>query len=91
MRNQFEELIDGLAIPTLHGISLLGPHLSFYVYSKVENTLHPPLIPRDQKYVNDRAPAKQWDTELLSDEGVQRLTLVADHVKEMVNKHLREA
>lgn len=91
MRNRFDKLIDDLAIPTLHGISALGPHLSFYIYSKEDNNIHPPLILRDLNQVNDRAPAKRWDTELMSDDGVQRLTAVANHVKEMVNEHLRQA
>ena len=89
MRNKFDELFDDLAIPILHGISALGPHLSFYAYSKDENNIHPLLILQ----VNDRAPAERWDTdsELMSDDGVQRLTAVANHVKEMVNNHLRQA
>ena len=36
MRNRFDKLIDDLEIRTLHGISALGPHLSFYTYSKDE-------------------------------------------------------
>ena len=91
MRNGFDELIDDLAIPTLHGISALGPHLSFYAYSKDENNIHPPLILRDPNQVNDRAPAERWDTELISNDGVRRLTAVANHVKEMVDDHLRQA
>ena len=90
MRNRFDELFDDLAIPILHGINALGPHLSFYAYSKDENNIHPLLIIRDPNQVNDRAPAERWDTELMSDDGVQRLTAVANH-KEMVNNHLRQA
>lgn len=89
MRNSFNELIDDLDIPTLHGISALGPHLSFYAYSKDENSIHPPLILHDPNQVNERAPAERWDTELMSDVGVRRLTAVANHVKEMVNDYLR--
>ena len=89
MRNTFDELIDDLAIPTLHGISALGPHLSFYAYSKEENTIHPTLILCDPDQDNDRAPAERWDTELMSENAVQRLNAVANHVKEMVNDHLR--
>jgi hypothetical protein len=91
MRNRFEELIDDLAIPTLHGISALGPHLSFYTYSKDKNNVLPPLILRDTNQVNDRAPAARWDMELMSEDGVRKLTAVSNHVKEMVNDHLREA
>jgi hypothetical protein len=91
MRNRFDELIDDLTIPTLHGISALGPHLSFYTYSKEENNVLPPLILRDTNQVNDRAPAARWDTELMSDDGVQRLTAVANHVKQMVVDHLQQA
>ena len=89
MRNMFDELIDDLAIPTLHGISALGPHLSFYAYSKEENSIHPTLILCDPDQVNDRAPAERWDTELMSEIAVQRLNAIANHVKEMVNDHLR--
>ena len=91
MRSRFGELIDDVAIPTLHGISALGPHLSFYTYSKDENNIHPPLILRDPNQVNDCAPAIRWDTGLLSDDDVRRLTAVANDVKEMVNDHLSQA
>ena len=91
MRNRFDELIDDLTIPTLHGISALGPHLSFYTYSKEENNVLPPLILRDTNQVNDRAPAARWDTELMSDDGVQRLTAAVNHVKQMVVDHLQQA
>lgn len=88
MRNRFDELVDDLAIPTLYGISALGPHLSFYTYSKEENTLLPPFVLRDPNQVNDRAPATRWGTNLSSEEGVQRLTAVTNDVKEMVNNHI---
>jgi hypothetical protein len=91
MRMRFDELIDDLSIPILHGVSVLGPHLAFYVYLKSDNRLDLLHIPRDPVYVNDRAPAKQWNVEVTSEEGIRRLTAVADHVKFMVNKHLRQA
>jgi hypothetical protein len=91
MRNRFDELIDDLTIPTLHGISALSPHLSFYTYSKEENNVLLPLILQDTNQVNDRAPAARWDTELMSDDGVQRLTAAVNHVKQMVVDHLQQA
>lgn len=90
MRKRFTELIECLAIPSLHGISMLGPHLSFYTYSKSDNKLHPPCIPSDPVYVNDVAPAQRWNTEVMSEEGIRRFTEVADHVKLMVDQNLRQ-
>jgi hypothetical protein len=83
MRNRFDELIEDLTIPNLHGISALGPHLSFYTYSKEENNILSPLILRDPNRVD--APAARGDTELMSAYGV------ANRVKQMVVDHLRQA
>lgn len=90
MRARFLEFADALKIPTLHGISVVGPHLAFYAYSKAEDVTLPLPIDKHPHHVGDSAPAKQWDTELMSDEGVQRLTAVANQVKEMVNTHLKQ-
>jgi hypothetical protein len=90
MWNRFDELIDDFTIPTLHCVSVLGPHLSFYTYLQDKKNLHPPLILHDPNQVNDWAPAEQRDTELMSDDRVQRLTAVANHVQDMVNVHLRQ-
>jgi hypothetical protein len=66
MQNRFDELTLS-TIPILHGISALGPHLSFYTYSKEENNVFPPLILQDTNQVNDCAPAVHWDMALMSD------------------------
>jgi hypothetical protein len=59
----------------------------FYTYSKDKNNILPPLIFCDPNQVDDCAPAACWDTELMSEDGVRKLTAVANHVKEMVNNH----
>ena len=39
--------------------------------------LTPPCIPPDAEFMNDITPAARWDIDLLSEEGVERMTEVA--------------
>ena len=83
MRDRVRELITGLRIPELHGVSALGVQLAFYRYDAATRVLEPPAIPRDPVRVNDTAPAARWSVDLLSDEGHQRVVALATKVKDM--------
>jgi hypothetical protein len=49
--------------------------------------LTPPRIPPDAEFMNDITPAARWDIDLLSEEGVERMTEVAGAMKNMVAQH----
>lgn len=74
-------------LPVIHGVSALGTRLCFYSYHRDNETLTPPPIPRDAGLMTDVAPAAWWDIDLLSEEGVKRMTDVAIAVKSMVARH----
>ena len=87
MRTQFFDLADVVDLPVIHGVSALGTRLCLYSYQRHNNTLTPPRIPPDAEFMNDIAPAARWDIDLLSEEGVERMTEVAGAVKTMVAQH----
>jgi hypothetical protein len=84
MRTRFFDLIDAVELPVIHGVSALGPLLCFYSYDTVYNTMTPARIPQDPELMLDVAPASRWNVDLLSENGVARMSQVADHVKSMV-------
>ncbi|KAF8885408.1 hypothetical protein CPB84DRAFT_1788435 [Gymnopilus junonius] len=84
MRTRFFDLVDAVELPVIHGVSALGTRLCFYSYDTVNNTLTPARIPQDPELMLDVAPASRWDVDLLSEQGVARMTQVADNVKSMV-------
>ena len=83
MRERVRDLLHGLRIPKLHGVSAIGTRLSFYHYDVATHVLEPPAIPRDPILINDTAPAERWGVDLLSDEGCERLVQLATEVKNM--------
>jgi len=87
MRARFFDLADVVDLPVIHGVSALGTCLCSYLYQRNNNTLTPPRIPLDAEFMNDVAPAARWDIDLLSEEGVERMTEVAGAVKTMVAQH----
>ena len=84
MRKRFTNLAPLVDLPVMHGVSALGPRLCFYSYTRDNDILVPPRIPPDPERVDDVAPAERWNYDVLSDEGVARLTQVANEVKAMV-------
>ena len=87
MRTRFFDLADVVELPVIHGVSALGTRLCFYSYTRDDNVLDPPRIPPDVERMNDVAPAARWNFDILSDEGVARMTHVANEVKAMVAQH----
>ena len=89
MRSRFFDLADvvELELPVIHGISALGTHLCLYSYQRDNNALNPPNIPRDSTLMNDVAPEARWDIDLLSEEGMKKMTEVANAVKNMATQH----
>ncbi|KAF7966874.1 hypothetical protein HWV62_36689, partial [Athelia sp. TMB] len=87
MRAQFFDLADVVELPVIHGVSALGTRLCFYSYRFDNSTLTPPRIPPDSELMNDVAPAARWNVDILSEEGVARMTEAADDVKTMVAQH----
>ena len=87
MRTRFFDLADVVELPVIHGVSALGSRLCFYSYTRDDNVLDPPRIPPDVERMNDVAPAARWNFDILSDEGVARMTHVANEVKAMVAQH----
>jgi len=83
MRECIRELIGALQIPILHGVSALGTRLAFYQYDAETAIIKPFAIPRDPIRVNDTAPRLRWHTDVLSEQGVQLVELIADEIKEM--------
>ncbi|KAJ8475499.1 hypothetical protein ONZ45_g15587 [Pleurotus djamor] len=84
MRAHFFELADTAKLPVTHGVSALGTRLCFYSYTKDNDTLQPlPIVP-DPNRMTDVAPAARWDFDVLSDEGVEKMTQIANEVKTMV-------
>lgn len=87
MRTQFYALADVVELPVIHGVSALGTHVCFYSYNRDNAVVDPPPIPADVNQMNDVAPAARWNFDVLSDEGVARMTQVANEVKAMVAQH----
>jgi hypothetical protein len=83
----FFDLADVVELPVIHGVSALGTHLCFYSYPRDDNVLDPPRIRPDVERMNDVAPAARRNFDILSDEGVARMTQVANEVKAMVAQH----
>ena len=84
MRRRFRDLGRVLTIPTLHGVSAFGNHLSFYEYDTATSYVQPEQIPRGTGLcINNTAPMQRWDCDVLKPEGANRLKDVVEKVKEM--------
>ena len=68
-------------LQTLHGVSAMGTKLAFY--SKHGNgPATPPRIVPDLQMVADIAPIERWDSDILTEEGLQRFMAVVNEIKE---------
>jgi hypothetical protein len=83
MRRQFRDLRQTLVVPTLHGISAFGTHLSFYKYDSATHILQPELIQSDPAFLVDVAPIGRWGCDVLQQEGADRLKGIVAKVKDM--------
>ena len=87
MRKRFVGLEEAVELPVIHGVSAFVPRLCFYSYTRNNRDVVPPCIPADAEYINDSAPAAQWNFDILSDEGMANMTQIADEVEAMVAQH----
>ncbi|KIJ55181.1 hypothetical protein M422DRAFT_199271 [Sphaerobolus stellatus SS14] len=87
MRTHFFHLADDVQLPVLHGISALGTRLCIYSYQSNDGALSPIRIDANPLLMNDVAPAEWWNIDLLSDEGVVKLTEVVNDVKATVARN----
>jgi len=69
MRERFERLAEGLIIPKLFGLSLIGSRFAVYEYDRASQELTPPEITRNSRILNDTAPESRWAHDFL-DAGV---------------------
>jgi hypothetical protein len=81
MRRKFRDLGPRLAIPTLHGVSAFGTHLSFYEYDLATRVIQP--TGSDPSLTADIAPISRWDSDVLQQEGADQLRDVVRKVKDM--------
>lgn len=72
------------ALRYFYGISALGTRLSLYIYDVATRELIPHRIEAHSTRLNDLAPADRWNINLLSEEGVARVTALAEEIKQMV-------
>ncbi|KIJ53221.1 hypothetical protein M422DRAFT_25682 [Sphaerobolus stellatus SS14] len=87
MRTCFFDLVDAVQLPVLYGVSALGTRLCFYSYQSNDDALSPIRIDAKPLLMKDVTPADWWNIDLLSDEGVIKLTEVVNDVKAMVARH----
>ncbi|PPR00670.1 hypothetical protein CVT26_012327 [Gymnopilus dilepis] len=87
MRKRFFDLADVVELPVIHGVSALGTRLCFYEYTRNNDLLIPYCKPSNDNHMNDVAPAARWNYDVLSEEGVAKMTQVANEVKAMVAQH----
>jgi hypothetical protein len=82
MRERFECLAEGLVIPKLFGLSLIGSRFAVYEYDKASQELTPHEIPRDPIFINDTAPVSRWAQDFLdAGEGEAKFLEVVQSVK----------
>ena len=88
MRHQYEQVLLDCPIPRLYGLSLLGTSLRVYcgekdTYSLIPHFVGPPnvddLLPRD--FLEG-----QWDIDILSQEGFNKMQEIVAYIKAEVDK-----
>ncbi|KAF8633625.1 hypothetical protein AX17_004417 [Amanita inopinata Kibby_2008] len=80
LRSRLEHL-SNQSLSELHGLSALGTRLCFYCRDKSTESVTPPLIPRNDEYVNDTAPADRWNMDILTDDGYSAFMNIVERVK----------
>jgi hypothetical protein len=84
MRRKFKELGPLSEIPTLYGVCAFGTRLAFYEYDSVTRDIQPAEITPPDPYVTvDVAPIERWDSDVLQQEGADRLKDIVQRVKDM--------
>jgi hypothetical protein len=75
--------LEKCPIPTLHAVSALGTKLCFYQVDTTtdEPEILPRAITRRPTVVNDTAPQKRWDCDILEPRGEAKFRQVVDEIK----------
>ena len=82
MHEIFERLAEGLVLPKLFGLSLIGSRFAVYEYDRASQELTPPEITRDSRILNDTAPVSRWAHDFLdAGEGEAKFLEVVQSVK----------
>ncbi|KAF5342458.1 hypothetical protein D9611_001884 [Ephemerocybe angulata] len=76
VRGWLVDLAHEAGLPIIHGVSAFGTRLCFYSYTRDNQHMDPPHTAP--------APAAQWNVELLSNDGAEEMTRVANDTKNMV-------
>ncbi|KAG5653310.1 hypothetical protein H0H81_001270, partial [Sphagnurus paluster] len=83
MRQRFQQLYD--AMPSkMVGLSALGPLVCRYSLSKEDNVINPPYIERSPQIIRDVAPQGNWDIDVTTVQGGQRILEIFEHVKDVM-------
>jgi hypothetical protein len=84
MRRKFKDLGPLSNIPTLYGVCAFGTRLAFYEYDQATREIQPAEITQpDPSVTVDVAPIERWDSDVLHQEGADRLKDIVRRVKDM--------
>ena len=84
MRRRFRDLGPVSTIPTLHGVSACGNHLSFYEYDAATSNVQPEQVSQTPcSAIADVVPMSRFDCDVLKPERANQLRDVVKKVKEM--------
>ncbi|KIM72899.1 hypothetical protein PILCRDRAFT_81537 [Piloderma croceum F 1598] len=84
MRVRFRSLYDLTPLPTLHGISAMGPRLAFYCLTKATGNIEPEYVERSRSRITDVVPANRWDSDITTAVGYGRFMQIVNDVRGMV-------
>ncbi|KAI0286256.1 hypothetical protein BC826DRAFT_1049843 [Russula brevipes] len=87
MRQRYDQMLHHCPIPRLYGLSLLGTSLRVYCGDKATRNLTPHFVGRPD--ANRTLPRNflegQWDLDILSQEGFEKMQEIVTYVKAEVN------
>jgi len=88
IRHRFEQMLLDCPIPRLYGLSLLGTSLRVYCTEKDTGTITPLFVDRpdvDRTLPRDFLEG-QWDIDILSQEGFNKMQEIVAYIKAEVDK-----
>ena len=88
IRHRFEQMLHDCSIPRLYGLSLLGTSLRVYCGEKDTGTITPRFVDRpdvDRTLPRDFLEG-QWDIDILSQEGFNKMQEIVAYIKAEVDK-----
>ena len=84
MRNIFCSLYNLTSLPTLHGISAMGPRLAFCCLDKAAGNIELEYVEQSMNCIMDDAvPENRWDLDITTAVGYERFMEVVNDVKRM--------